>query len=587
VYDLVIRNGTIVDGTGQPAFTGDLAITGDRIVAVGNVDGQGAREIEAAGKLVTPGWVDMHTHFDGQATWDPYCTPSGWHGVTTVVMGNCGVGFAPCRAEDREWLIQVMEGVEDIPGSALSEGIQWDWETFPEYLDALERRPFALDVAAQIPHSALRGYVMGDKRSEQEDPTAEEIAQMRDLVAEALEAGALGFSTSRTSLHKTARGVLVAGTHAPREELFGIGEALALTGKGVFECASEHVTVPEEFQWYRELAEQVGRPVVFNLSQIDDDPQLYEQVLEMLDQAEADDVPVYAQCAGRSIGICMSLQATAHPFAAYPAWLEMLHDPWEEKKAKLLDPAFQEELLSQEPYPVWDFAEMVTKSWDKMFPLRDGTSYEPEASESVAAVAERTGRRPQEVALEWLLENDGNGMMYFPLFNYAEGSLQPLHRLHQHPRTRMGLSDGGAHCGAICDAGMPSFMISYWTRDRQRGPTLPLEYMVMRQTKQTAEFYGLRDRGVLKPGYLADVNIIDYDALQLGRPEVVYDLPAGGRRLLQRAEGYVATIKSGVVTFEDGEATGELPGGLIRGEQDLPADSVAPKPVAASSRPTA
>jgi len=586
MFDIVIRNGTIVDGTGAPSFTGDVAITGDRIVAVGSFEGEGQREIDATGLLVTPGWVDMHTHFDGQATWDPYCSPSGWHGVTTVVMGNCGVGFAPCRPSDREWLIQVMEGVEDIPGSALSEGIQWDWETFPEYLDALERRPFALDVAAQVPHSALRAYVMGDKRSEQEDPTPEEITQMRDLVAEALEAGALGFSTSRTSLHKTARGVLVAGTHAPREELFGIGEALQSTGKGVFECASEHVTVPEEFLWYRELAEKVGRPVVFNLSQIDENPELYKQVLSMLDECQEKDIPVFAQCAGRSIGICMSLQATAHPFAAYPAWLEMLHDSWEDKKAKLLDPAFQALLLSQEPFPVWDFAEKITKSWDKMYPLRDGNSYEPEPSESVAAVAERTGRRPQEVALEWLLENDGNGMMYFPLFNYAGGSLEPLHELHSHPRTRMGLSDGGAHCGAICDAGMPTFMLSYWTRDRKRGPTLGLEYMVMRQTKQTAEFYGLNDRGVLKPGYLADVNVLDYEGLSLGRPEVVYDLPAGGRRLLQSASGYKLTVKSGVVTFEDGQATGEMPGGLLRGEQVLP-DEVVLAPVSDSARPTA
>lgn len=585
MFDLVLRQGTIVDGTGAPAFVGDVAIQGDRIVAVGSFEGSGTREIDCTGKLITPGWVDMHTHFDGQATWDPYCSPSGWHGVTTVVMGNCGVGFAPCRKEDREWLIQVMEGVEDIPGSALSEGIQWDWETFPEYLDALERRPFALDVAAQVPHSALRAYVMGEKRSEQEDPTEAEILQMRDLVAEALEAGALGFSTSRTSLHKTARGVLVAGTHAPREELLGIGEALKIAGKGVFECASEHVTVPEEFGWYRELAEAVERPVVFNLSQFDESPRLYEKVLELLDQCAADDVPVYAQCAGRSIGICMSFQGTAHPFAAYPSWLGMLHDSWEDKKAKLLDPAFQAKLLSEEPYPVWDFAEKVTKSFDKMFPLRDGNGYEPAASESVAAVAERTGRSPQEVALEWLLESDGNGMMYFPLFNYSDGNLDVLHKLHQHPRTRMGLSDGGAHCGAICDAGMPSFMLSFWTRDRKRGPTLPLEYMVMRQTSQTAQFYGLHDRGVLGAGYLADLNVIDYDALSLGRPEVVYDLPAGGRRLLQGAEGYELTIKSGTVTFENGEATGAMPGGLLRGEQPAPL-----KPVSGSSsspRPTA
>ena len=572
MYDLLIRNGTLVDGTGSPRRRADVGVVGSRVVAVGPSLLEGAaREIDAEGAIVTPGWVDMHTHFDAQATWDPYCSPSGWHGVTTLVMGNCGVGFAPCRPSSRDWLIQVMEGVEDIPGSALSEGIQWEWESFPEYLDALQRRPFALDVATQVPHAALRAYVMGEERSERDDPTPDEIARMRDLVAEALEAGALGFSTSRTSLHKTSRGVLVAGTHAPREELLGIGEALRRTGKGVFECASEHVTVPEEFSWYRELAERVQRPVVFNLSQCDDHPELWRHVLDLLDACEADDVPVYAQCAGRAIGICMTFQGTAHPFAAYPSWLAMLHDPWEEKRAKLLDPAWQAKLLAEEPYPVWDFAEMVTKRFDKMFPLRDGNSYEPAASESIAAVAERTGQSPQAVALQWLLEDDGNGMIYFPLFNYSEGNLSLLHELHRHPRTRMGLSDGGAHCGAVCDAGMPSFMLSFWTRDRTRGPTLPLEHVVMRQTGQTAAFYGLHDRGVIAPGYLADLNVIDYDALELGRPEIVYDLPAGGRRLLQAATGYRYTIKSGQITYADGEATGAMAGGLLRGAQPAPA----------------
>jgi N-acyl-D-aspartate/D-glutamate deacylase len=574
MFDLVIRNGKIVDGTGAPAFEGDIAIEGDRIVAIGQFEGSGKREIDAEGKLVTPGWVDMHTHFDGQVTWDPYFTPSSWHGVTTVVMGNCGVGFAPCRKEDREWLINVMEGVEDIPGSALSEGIDWDWETFPEYMDALERKSHAIDYATQVPHSAVRAWVMGEERSETADATPEEIDQMRVIVEEALDAGALGFSTSRTSLHRTARGVLVAGTNAKSDELFGIGKALKNTGKGVFECASEHLEVAEEFLWIEKMAEDTGRPIVFNLSQIDQNPQLWRNLLELLDSAQSQGKPVYAQCAGRAIGIVMSWQSTVHPFTPYPSWLQMWQEnmdmPWEERKKLIMDPAFKEKLMSEEPYDMWEFANFVTRSFDKMFPMKDGSSYEPDKSESVAAIAEREGRDPREIAFEWLMEHDGEGMMYFPLFNYSDNSLDVLHTLHSHPHTRMGLSDGGAHCGAICDAGMPTFMLTHWTRDRKRGDKLPLEYMIMRQTKQTAEFYGMKDRGVLSKGYLADVNIIDYDNLNIGRPKVVYDLPAGGRRLLQRATGYEYTIKSGQVIFEKGEATGVMPGKLIRGEQPSP-----------------
>jgi N-acyl-D-aspartate/D-glutamate deacylase len=571
MYDLVIRNGFVVDGTGAKGQEGiDIAIEGEKIVAIGKGLGQGKREIDATGLLVTPGWVDMHTHFDGQVTWDPYFTPSGWHGVTTVVMGNCGVGFAPCRKEDRDWLINVMEGVEDIPGSALSEGIKWAWESFPEYLDALEKEKHAIDFGTQVPHSAVRGWVMGQDSSEQDDATPEQIEQMRQIVAEGLRAGALGFSTSRTSLHKTAKGVLVAGTNAKKDELFGIAQALKDTGRGVFECASEHLEVPEEFLWMREMAETIKRPVVFNLSQIDQSPHLWRQLLEMLEDAEKKGIPVYGQCAGRAIGIVMSWQATAHPFVSYEAWLQIMQEPWEVKRRHIMDPAFKKKLLSQEPYDLWEFANFITRSFDKMFPMKDGTSYEPTPSESVAARAEREGRSPKEIAFEMLMENDGNGMIYFPLFNYSDNSLDHLHTLHSHSRTLMGLSDGGAHCGAICDAGMPTFMLTHWTRDRQRGEKLPLEYMIMRQTSQTAAFYGLLDRGILAPGYLADINLIDYNNLHLGKPQLVYDLPAGGKRLLQHATGYKATLKSGQVIFQDGQATGILPGKLIRGEQPSP-----------------
>ncbi len=570
MFDLVIRNGYVVDGTGAPGRVVDIAVEGEKIVAVGEGLGPGKREIDAKGLLVTPGWVDMHTHYDGQVTWDPYLTPSSEHGVTTVVMGNCGVGFAPCRKEDREWLINVMEGVEDIPGSALSEGIKWSWETFPEYMDALEREKHAIDFGTQIPHSALRGWVMGQDSSEQDDANPEQIDEMRKLVVEALHAGALGFSTSRTSLHRTAKGVLVAGTHAKRDELFGIAQALKETGLGVFECASEHLEVPEEFLWMREMAQTIQRPVVFNLSQTDQAPHLWRHLMEMLEDAEKKNIPVYGQVAGRAIGIVMNWQATVHPFVSYEAWMQVMQEPWEVKRKRVMDPAFKDELLAQEPYDLWEFANFVTRSFHKMFPMKDGSSYEPDLSESVAARAEREGRSPKEIAFEMLMEHDGNGMIYFPLFNYTDNSLDHLHALHSHPRTLMGLSDGGAHCGAICDAGMPTFMLTHWTRDRKRGDKLSLEYMVMRQTRQTAQFYGLEDRGVLAPGYLADINVIDYDNLHLGTPQVVYDLPAGGKRLLQHATGYKATIKSGQVILEDGQPTGALPGKLIRGPQPNP-----------------
>lgn len=570
MYDLVIRNGKIVDGTGSPAFTADVAVEGKTIVAIGKNLGPGRREIDATGKLVTPGWVDMHTHFDGQVSWDPYLSPSSGHGVTTAIMGNCGVGFAPCRTQDRDWLIEVMEGVEDIPGSALSEGIDWDWETFPEYMDALDRKKHAIDFAVQVPHSAIRGWVMGLDRSETEDANPEEIAQMRGLVEEGIQAGALGFSTSRTSLHKTSRGVLVAGTHAKKDELFGIAQALKTLNKGVFECASEHLEVPEEFLWMREMAQEIQRPVVFNLSQTDQAPNLWRHLMEMLDGAAQANIPVYGQCAGRAIGIVMTWQGTAHPFASYASWLEIMHEPWPEKRKIIMDPAFKAKLMAEEPLELWEFANFVTRSFHKMYPMRNGSSYEPDASESVAAMAQRTGRDPREIAWDLLMENDGNGTIYFPLFNYADNNLDLLHTLHQHPRTLMGLSDGGAHCGAICDAGMPTFMLTHWTRDRVRGKTLPLEYIVMRQTKQTAEFYGIRDRGILKPGYLADLNVIDYDGLSLGPVNIVYDLPAGGRRLLQNAQGYEYTIKSGQIIFDHGTPTGILPGKLLRGEQPSP-----------------
>ncbi|MFT7623576.1 MAG: N-acyl-D-amino-acid deacylase [Myxococcota bacterium] len=566
MHDLVIRGGTIVDGTGAPRFTGDVAIDNGIITEVGTA-GAAKREIAADGLLVTPGFVDMHTHYDGQVTWDPYLTPSSWHGVTSVVMGNCGVGFAPAAPDKHAWLIGLMEGVEDIPGAALHEGITWGWESFPEYLAAIAKAPRAIDFATQIPHGALRAYVMGERGANNEDATPADIQAMHGLVVEALNAGALGFSTSRTMLHKSIDGVPVPGTFAARDELFGIGRALRDTGKGVFQLATDHQNVPKELEWMQALALEMGRPVMFNLSQIDQAPELWRAGLAGLEAAAAAGAEVYAQVAGRAIGVVMSFHLTAHPFATRPSFMQLAHVSPEQRRAAIDSPEFRAKVMAEEPIHLGDFETFVTTSFDKMFPLGADVDYEPNPADSVAGIAQRTGRKPEDVAWDLLAENGTEGMLYFPLFNYAQGSLDVLHQLHQHPRTRMGLSDAGAHCGAICDGGMPTFMLTHWTRDRTRGPLLSVEHIVRRQTRETAATFGLLDRGVLAPGYKADVNVIDYENLRFSRPEVARDLPAGGRRVLQRASGYVATIVSGTAIVEGGEQTGELPGGLIRGEK--------------------
>jgi N-acyl-D-amino-acid deacylase len=573
MHDLVIRGGKVIDGTGAPARTADVAIDGDRVAAVGDRCGPGLREVDAHGLLVTPGFVDIHTHYDAQATWDPFLTPSSWHGVTTVVMGSCGVGFAPVAPDRHAWLIGLMEGVEDIPGAALVEGIRWGWESFPEYLDALEGTARALDIGAQVPHGALRAYVMGERGAKNDPATPQDVERMGALVREALEAGALGFSTSRTLLHKAIDGVPVPGTFAGKDELVGIGRAMAAAGHGVFQVASDHARVPEELVWMRELAEETRRPVMFNLSQVDQAPELWRAGLGLLDAAHRDGVPLFAQVAGRAIGIIMTLDGTAHPFVPYPSYQAIARLPLAERAAKLQDPALRARLLAEEPVSIGPFEDFITRCFPRMFlPDAEGNvDYEPGPETSVAAVAQRTGRRPLEVALDALLSNGGRGLLYFPLFNYAKGDLALLHELHRHPATLLGLSDAGAHCGAICDGGMPTFMLSHWARDRARGPRLPLELVVRRQTRDTAAAFGLHDRGVLAPGFRADVNVIDLEHLHLRPPELVRDLPAHGRRLLQRATGYMATIVAGQAILEHDELTGVLPGRLVRGPQVAPA----------------
>jgi N-acyl-D-amino-acid deacylase len=573
VHDLIISSGNVVDGTGSPGRIADIAIQGDRIVAVGDCGtlGSARRTIPAEGRLVTPGFVDTHTHYDGQASWDPWLTPSSWHGVTTVVGGNCGVGFAPVRPHQHEWLVQLMEGVEDIPGSALTEGITWEWESFPEFLDAVAARPHIMDFGFQLSHGALRGYVMDQRGARNESATADDLAMMQQLAVEALAAGAMGISTSRTSLHKAKDGEFVPGTFAELDELFVFADALhghrLRTGhRGVFQLAIEHVEVPDQFEWMRAFIDRSGARVVFNFSQTRHAPDVWREVIRRLDDARRDGYDILGQVAGRSIGVLECLEGSVHPFIRHRTWRSIAEAPLEEKVAALRDPGFRDALLSETRSSSTPTGELLMSAWDRMYPVGNkNINYEPDpATDSLQALADRLGRSPQELALDALLDGDGHGMLYVPLFNYADGDLELVRQLHLHPSTRMGLSDAGAHCGAICDGGMPTFMLTHWTRDRERGDTLPLEYIVHRQTQQTAQLFNMFDRGVIAPGMKADINVIDYEKLEFSHAEMAYDFPTGARRLVQRARGYELTMVSGVATVENDEFTGSLPGQLLR-----------------------
>ena len=573
MHDLVIRGGTVVDGTGAARFVADVAVDGGVITAVGQISASGREEIDATGKVVAPGFVDIHTHYDGQATWDSEMAPSSWHGVTTVVMGNCGVGFAPAKKDKHDWLIGLMEGVEDIPGTALAEGMKWDWESFPDYLDALERRPRTIDIGTQVPHGALRAFVMGQRGADNEEPTEADIAEMARLVEEGLRAGALGFSTSRTVLHKSVDGELVPGTTATEPELVGIGRAMGKVGHGVFELTTDFLEEWDEFGWMGRLSRETGLPIAFTMLQSPIKQMPWTEQMAGMRNANDNGANLVAAIGLRGIGVIMNWRGTVHPFMRKPSWQKIAGLSWDEQKAKLSDPAFKAMMLAEDnlPSPSVDMAPffmLVTAAWAMQFPLGDGFSYEPTREESIFGFAQAAGKEASEYAYDQLMADDGNGMIYLPILNYMDGNLDFTKELLQREDIVASLSDGGAHCGTICDAASPTFLLCYWARDRKAG-TIPLELAVKRQCHDTARLYGLNDRGVLKPGYLADINVIDFDALKLLKPWLAFDLPAGGKRLLQKADGYVATIKSGVVTFRNGKMTGALPGIVVRGPQSI------------------
>jgi len=566
-HDLVIRGGSIIDGTGAPARPGDIAIDGDRITSVGAVDGRGRQEIDADGALVTPGFVDIHAHYDGQAIWDSRLAPSSWHGVTTVVMSNCGVGFAPVRPADRDRLIELMEGVEDIPGTALHEGITWEWESFPEYLDAIERRPHDIDLAAQAPHGALRLYAMGDRGAAGEAATDDDIAQMAELAAEAVAAGALGFTTSRTRNHRSSRGEPTPSLRAERRELVGIAEALGAIGNGVLQVVSDFTDFDDEVATVRAMAERSGRPISITVAQSPLAPDQWRHLLDAIAAGNADGLTMTGQVAPRPVGVLLGLAASLHPFLTCASYREVADRPLPELVAALRDPERRTRILTE-----IDEGGRARRlfAFDATYELDAEFAYEPAPAASIAARAARDGRHPADLAYDLLLGDDGRALLYVPFLNYAGGSLDVVHEMLAHPNTVPGLADGGAHVGTICDGSFPTTLLTLWGRDRPEG-RFELPYLVQRHCRDTARTVGLLDRGVLAPGYRADLNVIDFDALRLHHPTLSYDLPAGGRRFLQRADGYRHTFVAGQETYRDGEATEALPGQLVRGAQPAPA----------------
>jgi N-acyl-D-aspartate/D-glutamate deacylase len=569
-HQIVIRGGTLLDGTGAEGRTADVAVDDGVITEVGRVEGAGTEEIDADGLLVTPGFVDIHAHYDGQATWDHRLVPSTWHGVTTIVAGNCGVGFAPVRPADHQRLIELMEGVEDIPGTALHEGLPWTWQSFPEFLDSLDGRAFDADLALQVPHAAVRLHVMGERGAAGEQATADDIVAMAALARAGIEAGALGFSTSRTRNHKTSRGEYTPTLTAGRDELVGIARAIGETGTGVLQLVSDFIDVDEEFGLLRAMVEASGRPLSFSLVQGLGDS--WKRQLTLLDEAHADGLQIIGQVAPRAVGLLLGLQCTLHPLMTNPVFAEIAALPVAEQASIMRDPGFKERVLAaaaEKPKVRGKVGGGLIGALGRMFELADPPDYEPDLSASIAARAEREGREPLDLAYDILCADGGETFLYLPSLNYLDGNLDACGEMLAHARTVPGLSDGGAHVGTICDASFPTTLLALWGRDRDHG-RMPMADLVRRHTSGTAQTVGLLDRGVVAPGYRGDLNVIDLERLQARRPEMRSDLPAGGRRLVQRADGYVATIVKGEVVHREGVATEALPGRLVRGARPAP-----------------
>ena len=576
--DLVIRNGTVVDGTGDAPRRADVAIEGDLIVAVGDDLPKGRRELDADGLLVTPGFIDPHTHYDGQATWDPRLAPSAHHGVTTVVMGNCGVGFAPVAPDRHDWLIAMMEGVEDIPGTALHEGLKWDWESFPDYLDALDRQPRTIDVATHLPHAALRAFVMGERGADPaEHPDDDELGRMARLLEEGLAAGAVGVSTSRTDRHRTSTGENLGTLRAREPELMTLASVLRSTGRGVFQFLSDSYRTTDddfaeaEFALVREFARKSRRPVSYTVQQDIEAPERWRDLMALAVSLQAEGLDVKAQVAPRPIGVMLGLEASANVFTPARGYARVAGLPLEERVTALLDPERRRRILE-------GHAELTSGDdafagyaffgrFDDMYVLEDPANYNLDSSRSLGATARRLGVDPREYAYDVQLQRGGRQLIYTPLFNFAHGNLDDVHEMITSPVALFGLSDAGAHCGQICDGSMTTSYLTLWARDRQGLDGIPVESVVHQLTLRPASHFGWRDRGRIAPGLLADVNVIDLENLECAAPEIATDLPAGGRRLLQSATGYRWTVKRGSVTFEDGAPTGRLPGMLVRGPQ--------------------
>ncbi len=581
--DLIIRHGTVVDGTGAPGEVADVAITDGVISEVGSsLSGTAAREIDADGLLVTPGFVDIHTHFDGQVTWDPIVAPSSLHGVTTIAMGNCGVGFAPAAPDRHEWLIGLLEGVEDIPGAALAEGLTWDWESFPEYLDSVAAKPHTVDIGTHVPHAALRTYVMGERGADHtQAPTEGEIARMAALVQEALAAGAIGFATSRTEVHRTSAGENIGTLTAGDAELLAIAEAMRRAGTGVVQLISDLYQTPDDDVAQRELdllerfVRASGRPLSFTMQQAYHSPDRWRFQMDWVDRMVASGLDVKAQVGVRPIGVLLGLQATANPFLFCASYGEVAQLDLPERVAALRDPERKRRILDEhaaiaaglEP----GIFQQIMCGFDITFEMADPVDYELHTDRSIGAQARAVGAEPISMVYDLLLERGGEQLLYLPLFNFAHGDFGDLHEMITAPHVLFGLSDAGAHCGAICDASMTTSSLVVWSRDRRDGAPVPVEQIVHGHTQRNARHVGWFDRGVIAPGFVADLNVIELDALACHPPTIVHDLPAGGRRLMQTAEGYRHTIKSGAVTFSDGEHTGELPGQLLRGTRPHPA----------------